>query len=79
MYCPTCETDVGAPNWKARKTTLWSNQYGQGVRIFCDVCGQWTDLDQTDGEWHLVRIVRHPKADWKQDANQETTTVHGRL
>lgn len=60
--CPNCKTPVGAPEWKAHSTILWANQYGDKRRIFCDVCGQWTDVTYTDkmlGE--IVAVVKAPK------------------
>lgn len=61
--CPNCNTPVGAPEWKARKTYLWANQWGDKIRIFCDVCGQWSDVTYTDkllGE--IVEVRKQPTA-----------------
>lgn len=44
MECPQCGQHVGAPEWKARKTGLWHNQYGYKVRVFCDACGAMNDV-----------------------------------
>jgi len=44
MRCPNCQTITGAPGWKARYHVLWANGYGNGKRVFCDACGQWTDV-----------------------------------
>lgn len=56
--CPNCKTQVGAPEWKARSTILWANQYGDKRRIFCDVCGQWSDVKTVKGETTVSRIVK---------------------
>lgn len=42
--CAVCLTVPGAPDWKARATISWVNQFGIKKRIFCDVCGSWTDV-----------------------------------
>lgn len=42
--CPNCNTKTGAPDWKARQHTIWSNGSGHKVRVFCDECGQWSDI-----------------------------------
>lgn len=42
--CGICLTPCGAPNWQARYHTLWSNQHGWKVRVFCSYCGAWTDI-----------------------------------
>jgi len=42
--CVVCNTEPGAPEWKARRAVLWANQYGREERIFCDVCGAWSDV-----------------------------------
>lgn len=36
---------------------LWANQHGFGKRVFCDACGQWTDIEYTSRGWskHIVR------------------------
>jgi RNase P subunit RPR2 len=59
MRCPNCRTLVGAPNWKARTTILHANKYGRTVRIFCEGCGQWTDVKvHADGKQVIQRIVK---------------------
>lgn len=65
MNCPNCKTPVGAPDWKARYTVLWSNGYGNKKRIFCDVCGQWSDIKTRYGSsieltTQEVTIVHEP-------------------
>lgn len=64
MECPNCKTPAGAPGWKARTTYLWANQHGYSVRLFCSVCGQWTDFRDTY-EWgsvpKVVRVVQQPR------------------
>jgi len=42
--CPNCNAPVGAPLWKAKSTFLWANKHGQKIRIFCHICGQWSDV-----------------------------------
>lgn len=44
MNCPHCQTPAGPPEWKARKHILWANQHGRKTRLFCKVCGAWTDF-----------------------------------
>lgn len=60
--CRICGTKVGAPNWAARVHTLWANQYGRKVRVFCDHCGAWTDLRQIylSEDDALVTVVKAP-------------------
>lgn len=61
-WCPNCQTPTGAPKWEARETYLWANQYGYCKRVFCGVCGQWTDITVRN-DWRQLdavtfRIVR---------------------
>lgn len=42
--CAICNTLPGAPAWEAKSHILWANQYGRKERIFCKVCGAWTDV-----------------------------------
>lgn len=44
MRCPNCNMLAGAPEWKARTHIKWSNKHGNCKRLFCDVCGQWSDI-----------------------------------
>lgn len=62
MKCPICATPVGAPNWKARKTYLWSNGYGHKERLFCSVCGAWSDHETLyeNGNEAIVTIIQKP-------------------
>ena len=62
MTCPNYQTPVGAPNWKARQTYLWANQFGECVRIFCNECGGWYDVT-TLGERVKVREIRRGRDD----------------
>lgn len=65
--CPNCKTITGLPDWKARYTYLWANQYGQCIRIFCKQCGQWTDrtwIYSTDKV--TSEVIQVPK-DWQHD------------
>lgn len=42
--CPNCGTQCGArDDWQAHYHILWANGYGQEVRVFCRLCGQWSD------------------------------------
>lgn len=69
--CPNCKTEIGAPHWKARSTTLWANQHGDCIRIFCDNCGQWSDVTYTDkamGE--IVAIRRAPRENWQLESDK---------
>lgn len=66
MNCPHCETPAGPPEWKARQTTLWANQYGYKVRLFCKVCGAWTDFTMQCGadrasDTETMAVVRSPE------------------
>ncbi len=42
--CACCLTVPGAPDWNAYSTVLWANGHGIEKRIFCRVCGAWTDV-----------------------------------
>lgn len=46
--CGHCQQRTGGPEWKARQHTLWANQFGECVRVFCDVCGAVTDHRHMD-------------------------------
>lgn len=54
--CPVCLTPTNAPEWKARTTYLWANQHGQEERVFCDVCGAWSDV-MTLGDKITTRVL----------------------
>lgn len=59
--CMYCKTVPGAPDWMARSLTLWSNQHGYKVRIFCNECGAWTDytcLYAGEDKWTSVKPPR---------------------
>lgn len=65
MNCPNCQTPAGAPDWKAHETYLWANQYGYSKRLFCSVCGQWTDFrDRHDSDSRpvIVRVAKQPES-----------------
>ena len=61
MNCPNCGQHTGAPYWLAKTHILWRNQWGQSVRIFCNVCGAWHDITQLNSRPDTVRVVRPPK------------------
>lgn len=63
MKCRICGTRTGAPNWEARETYLWANQYGYAKRVFCEHCGAWTDqrvIHLSEDELPLITIVKEP-------------------
>lgn len=43
--CGACGAKVHENN--AQMTILWANQHGTSIRIFCDLCGIWTDWTRT--------------------------------
>jgi|CXWL01.1.fsa_nt_gi hypothetical protein len=62
MRCRICGTKTGAPNWEARETFLWANQFGYAKRVFCKHCGAWTDqrviyLSEDDAR---IKVVKEP-------------------
>lgn len=66
--CANCGEKSGAPLWRARHTRLWTNQHGFCVRLFCDVCGQWTDLERLyDSPGDIVTVRREPRPGWKAE------------
>lgn len=59
MRCPNCKTLTGGPDWQARTTILHANKHGRTVRIFCEVCGQWTDVYVNRfGQQKVERVVK---------------------
>ena len=59
MQCPNCKTLSGGLNWEARTTILHANKFGRCVRIFCNACGQWTDVYVNRyGQQRIDRIVK---------------------
>ena len=58
MHCPNCHTPTNGPDWRARTTHLWANQYGDCQRVFCNVCGGWYDVKTL----HLRVTVREVHA-----------------
>jgi len=65
MKCPNCNTPVGMPEWKARSYLVWRNAYGYCQRVFCGVCGQWTDITYKYGTsveltTRTERVVKQP-------------------
>jgi Fe2+ or Zn2+ uptake regulation protein len=54
----TCDCGATVHN----STYLWANQHGFAKRVFCDHCGQWTDVSYCDSEGWVLRIVHEPHA-----------------
>lgn len=72
--CPNCKTPVGSPDFKAHRTYLWANQHGDCIRIFCSVCGQWTDVTYTHkllGE--IVEVRKNPTRFYEQTTPRDQT------
>jgi hypothetical protein len=44
--CGECGARVSEGN--AQMKIRWSNQHGSSIRIFCDLCGVWTDWVRTN-------------------------------
>jgi hypothetical protein len=64
IKCPNCNSPSGSPNGieLARHEILWANQYGYKIRIFCELCGQWTI--ETRNPNHEIKesyVARPPK------------------
>lgn len=55
--CPACGAKVA--DYNAHMTILWRNQHGAAIRIFCNVCGQWTDRSITLLNGLADRVVDH--------------------
>ena len=60
--CACCGQMSGAPEWKAHTYTMWANQHGRKVRIFCKECGAWTDKTwyESEGKNDVVDVVNPP-------------------
>lgn len=43
-------------------TYLWSNQHGFAKRVFCDSCGQWTDIEYTDRHGWSKKVRREAQS-----------------
>lgn len=59
--CGECGAKVSENN--AQMTVLWSNQHGSAIRVFCDLCGVWTDWKRTSqsASFRTFRpIIPHP-------------------
>jgi hypothetical protein len=59
--CPACDAEVSKGD--ASMHVLWSNRHGSALRIFCDVCGKWSDRKLVSGI-ETIRIfqprIPHP-------------------
>lgn len=54
--CGGCGAQVSENN--AQMVILWANQHGTKIRIFCDLCGLWTDRSHTTKGGHRERVFR---------------------
>lgn len=60
--CAECYAKVSEGN--AHMHVLWANQHGAKIRIFCDMCGDWSDWVKTSKSGLCVTVftptIHHP-------------------
>ena len=62
--CGNCGQEAGNPFRAAYSTYIWSNQHGYEKRVFCMVCGCWTDIKYLYASDEIKEKCFEPKA-WK--------------
>ncbi len=55
ITCPAC----GTSHTDVSMHIKWVNRHGASVRIFCNVCGVWTDRKRTDAGGLVDTVVPH--------------------
>lgn len=59
IKCPFCGA-TQEREFDVQMHYRWKNGRGLGIRIFCQLCGQWTDVTAKNGEVVQTVIIRKP-------------------
>lgn len=59
IKCPYCGA-TQEREFDVQMHYRWKNAHGVGIRIFCQLCRQWTDVTAKNGEVVKVEVVQKP-------------------